>query len=106
MLESDVLPGGTGIKAAVPDYSLATKTGTAEKIGDSGKCDGGYINYTAGIAPASHPEVALMMINYPPAGDHFGGSGAAPMFSNIIEPVLKHMNIAPDVIYSASSDKY
>ena len=106
MLESDVLPGGTGIKAAVPGYRLATKTGTAEKMGDSGKYDGGYINYTAGIAPASHPEVALVvMINHPTAGDHFGGSVAAPIFGNIMGPVLKHMNIAPDAIYSAPSDK-
>ncbi|MBZ6385731.1 MULTISPECIES: penicillin-binding transpeptidase domain-containing protein [Pantoea] len=106
MLESDVLPGGTGIKAAVPGYRLATKTGTAEKMGDSGKYDGGYINYTAGIAPASHPEVALVvMINHPTAGDHFGGSVAAPIFGNIMGPVLKHMNIAPDAIYSKSSDK-
>lgn len=77
MLESDVLPGGTGVKAAVPGYRLATKTGTAEKMGSSGKYDGGYVNYTAGIAPASHPEVALVvMINHPTAGDHFGGSVA------------------------------
>ncbi|WP_145339621.1 penicillin-binding transpeptidase domain-containing protein [Pantoea sp. PSNIH1] len=101
MLESDVLPGGTGIKAAVPGYRLATKTGTAEKMGSSGKYDGGYVNYTAGIAPASHPEVALVvMINHPTAGDHFGGSVAAPIFGNIMGPVLKHMNIAPDALYS------
>ncbi|PNK65292.1 MULTISPECIES: penicillin-binding transpeptidase domain-containing protein [Pantoea] len=106
MLESDVLPGGTGIKAAVPGYRLATKTGTAEKMGDSGKYDGGYINYTAGVAPASHPEVALVvMINHPTAGDHFGGSVAAPIFGNIMGPVLKHMNIAPDAIYNKPSDK-
>ncbi|MCZ4059402.1 penicillin-binding transpeptidase domain-containing protein [Pantoea sp. LMR881] len=106
MLESDVLPGGTGIKAAVPGYRLATKTGTAEKMGTSGKYDGGYVNYTAGIAPASHPEVALVvMINHPTAGDHFGGSVAAPVFGNIMGPVLKHMNIAPDAIYTRSSDK-
>ncbi|KAA5963886.1 penicillin-binding transpeptidase domain-containing protein [Pantoea sp. M_9] len=103
MLESDVLPGGTGIKAAVPGYRLATKTGTAEKMGSSGKYDGGYVNYTAGIAPASHPEVALVvMINHPTAGDHFGGSVAAPIFGNIMGPVLKHMNIAPDALYSKS----
>lgn len=101
MLESDVLPGGTGLKAAVPGYRLATKTGTAEKMGTSGKYDGGYVNYTAGIAPASHPEVALVvMINHPTAGDHFGGSVAAPVFGNIMGPVLKHMNIAPDAIYT------
>ncbi|MFB4355845.1 penicillin-binding transpeptidase domain-containing protein [Pantoea sp. BS_4] len=105
MLESDVLPGGTGVKAAVPGYRLATKTGTAEKMGSSGKYDGGYVNYTAGIAPASHPEVALVvMINHPTAGDHFGGSVAAPVFGNIMGPVLKHMNIAPDAIYSKPVD--
>lgn len=101
MLESDVLPGGTVLKAAVPGYRLATKTGTAEKMGTSGKYDGGYVNYTAGLAPASHPEVALVvMINHPTAGDHFGGSVAAPVFGNIMGPVLKHMNIAPDAIYT------
>lgn len=106
MLESDVLPGGTGVKAAVPGYRLATKTGTAEKMGSSGKYDGGYVNYTAGLAPASHPEVALVvMINHPTAGDHFGGSVAAPIFGNIMGPVLKHMNIAPDAIYARPADK-
>ena len=99
MMESDALPGGSGVRAAVPGYRLAIKTGTAEKMGDSGKYDGGYINYTAGVAPASNPQVALViMINHPTAGDHFGGSVAAPVFGNIIGPVLKHMNIAPDAL--------
>lgn len=101
MMESDALPGGSGVRAAVPGYRLAIKTGTAEKMGASGKYDGGYINYTVGVAPASHPEVALViMINHPTAGDHFGGSVAAPVFGNIIGPVLKHMNIPPDALYA------
>ncbi|MGK3115698.1 penicillin-binding transpeptidase domain-containing protein [Candidatus Pantoea formicae] len=107
MMESDVLPGGSGLRANVPGYRLATKTGTAEKMGPTGKYDGGYVNYTAGVAPASHPEVALVvLINHPTAGDHFGGTVAAPTFGNIMGPVLKHMNIAPDAIYSKPpSDK-
>ena len=99
MMESDALPGGSGVRAAVPGYRLAIKTGTAEKMGASGKYDGGYINYTAGVAPASHPQVALVvMINHPTAGDHFGGTVASPVFGNIIGPVMKHMNIAPDAL--------
>ncbi|MDF7658812.1 penicillin-binding transpeptidase domain-containing protein [Erwiniaceae bacterium L1_54_6] len=99
MMESDVLPGGSGLRAAVPGYRLATKTGTAEKMGTDGKYDGGYINYTAGVAPASHPDVALVvMVNHPTAGDHFGGSVAAPIFGKIMGPVLKHMNVPPDAI--------
>ncbi|QKJ88506.1 peptidoglycan synthase [Paramixta manurensis] len=101
MMESDALPGGSGVRAAVPGYRLAIKTGTAEKMGASGKYDGGYINYTAGVAPASNPQVALViMINHPTGDNHFGGSVAAPVFGNIIGPVLKHMNIAPDALNS------
>ncbi|WP_268627941.1 efflux RND transporter permease subunit, partial [Escherichia coli] len=62
MMESDALPGGSGGSAAVPGYGLAIKTGTAEKMGPSGKYDGGYINYTAGVAPASDPQVALVVM--------------------------------------------
>ncbi|OON39548.1 peptidoglycan synthase [Izhakiella australiensis] len=100
MMESDALPGGSGVRAAVPGYRLAIKTGTAEKLGAGGKYDGGYINYTAGVAPASNPQVALVvMINHPTAGNHFGGSVAAPVFGNIIGAVLKHMNVVPDALY-------
>ncbi|MFI4026575.1 penicillin-binding transpeptidase domain-containing protein, partial [Klebsiella pneumoniae] len=53
------------------------------------KYDGGHITYTAGVAPASRPEVALVVvINNPKAGQHFGGSVAAPVFGQIIGPVL------------------
>ena len=97
MMESDALPGGSGVRAAIPGYRLAIKTGTAEKMGPSGKYDGGYINYTAGVAPASNPKVALVvMVNHPTAGEHFGGTVAAPIFGKIIGAVMKHMNIAPD----------
>ena len=99
MMESDVLPGGSGVRAAVPGYRLAIKTGTAEKLGAGGKYDGGHITYTAGVAPASRPEVALVVvINNPKAGQHFGGSVAAPVFGQIIGPVLTRLKIAPDAL--------
>lgn len=99
MMESDALPGGSGLSAAVPGYRLAIKTGTAEKLGTTGKYDGGYVNYTAGVAPASNPRVALVvMVNNPQAGKHFGGSVAGPIFGQIMGQVLNHMNIAPDAL--------
>jgi cell division protein FtsI/penicillin-binding protein 2 len=36
MMESVALPGGGGVKAAVRDYRVAVKTGTAKKIDDTG----------------------------------------------------------------------
>ncbi|TKK12378.1 cell division protein FtsI [Enterobacter cancerogenus] len=99
MMESDVLPGGSGVRAAVPGYRLAIKTGTAEKLGTGGKYDGGHITYTAGVAPASRPEVALVVvINNPKAGKHFGGSVAAPVFGQIIGQVLTRLKVTPDAI--------
>jgi len=99
MMESDALPGGSGVPAAVPGYRLAIKTGTAEKMGTSGKYDGGYINYTAGVAPASNPRVALVvMVNNPKAGRHFGGTVAGPIFGKIMGQVLNHLNISPDAL--------
>lgn len=68
-------------------------------MGSDGKYDGGYINYTAGVAPASNPRVALVvMVNHPTAGKHFGGSVAGPIFGQIMGDILRHMNIAPDAL--------
>ena len=55
MMESVALPGGGGTKAAVRDYRVAVKTGTAKKIGPDGKYIDKYVAYTAGVAPASRP---------------------------------------------------
>ncbi len=49
MMESVALPGGGGVKAAVRDYRVAVKTGTAKKIDDSGKYVDKYVAYTAGV---------------------------------------------------------
>lgn len=99
MMESDALPGGSGVRAAVPGYRLAIKTGTTEKLGKEGKYDGGYINYTAGVAPASDPQIALViMIDNPTAGRHYGGSVVAPVFGRVMGDVLRHLHIAPDAL--------
>jgi len=97
MMESVALPGGGGIKAAVHGYRVAIKTGTAKKIGDDGKYVNKYIAYTAGVAPASHPRFALVVVlNNPSNGAYYGGAVAAPVFSQIMGDVLRLENIKPD----------
>ncbi|WP_058912907.1 peptidoglycan glycosyltransferase FtsI [Entomohabitans teleogrylli] len=99
MMESVALPGGGGIKAAVRDYRVAVKTGTAKKIGPDGRYVDKYLAWTAGVAPASRPRFALVvMINDPDNGDYYGGAVAAPVFSEIMGQVLRLENIAPDGI--------
>lgn len=99
MMESVALPGGGGIKAAVHDYRVAVKTGTAKKIGADGKYVDKYIAYTAGVAPASKPKFALVVvINDPQNGDYYGGAVSAPVFSQIMGDVLRLENVMPDGI--------
>ena len=97
MMESVALPGGGGVKAAVRGYRVAIKTGTAKKIGDDGKYINKYIAYTAGVAPASNPRFALVVvINDPENGAYYGGAVSAPVFSQIMGEVLRLENIKPD----------
>ncbi len=75
MMESVALPGGGGVKAAIKGYRIAIKTGTAKKVGPDGRYINKYIAYTAGVAPASHPRFALVVvINDPQAGQCYGGA--------------------------------
>lgn len=104
MMESVALPGGGGVKAAVRDYRVAVKTGTAKKIGDDGKYIDKYVAYTAGVAPASAPQFALVVvINNPQNGAYYGGAVSAPVFSQIMGDVLRLENVKPDGI-PADSD--
>ena len=104
MMESVALPGGGGVKAAVRDYRVAVKTGTAKKIDVSGKYVDKYVAYTAGVAPASRPRFALaVVINDPQNGAYYGGAVSAPVFSQIMGDVLRLENIPPDGLAPESS---
>lgn len=99
MMESVALPGGGGTKAAIKGYRVAIKTGTAKKVGPDGKYINKYIAYTAGVAPASNPRFALVVvINDPKAGNYYGGSVSAPVFGSIMGSVLRTMNVEPDAL--------
>ncbi len=55
------------------------------KIDDSGKYVDKYVAYTAGVAPASDPRFALVVvINDPQNGAYYGGAVSAPVFSEIM----------------------
>lgn len=96
MMESVAAKGEGGARAAVDGYRVAIKTGTARKL-EKGKYVKKHIAYTAGIAPASDPKFALVvLINEPKAGAYYGGAISAPLFSSIMTYTLKARNIKPD----------
>jgi cell division protein FtsI (penicillin-binding protein 3) len=98
MLESVTLPGGTGIKAAVPGYRIAGKTGTAQQPDPAhGGAYSSYMNWDtfAGMVPADDPQfvVAIMVDN--PAHGVEGGDVAAPLFKHIASYELQHAHVPP-----------
>lgn len=96
MMESVAQKGEGGQRAMVDGYRVAVKTGTARKL-EKGQYVKKYFAYTAGIAPASNPRFALVvLINEPKAGNYYGGAVSAPLFSSIMGYALKAYNIKPD----------
>ncbi len=97
MLERAVQEGGTGTRAGVAGYRVAGKTGTVRKVGNSGYNEEHYISIFAGMAPASRPRLAMVVVvDSPDDGDYYGGIIAAPIFSRVMEGALRLLDIAPD----------
>lgn len=104
LLES-VVSEGTGGKAAIPGYRIAGKTGTAKKSVAGGYYDDRYIAVFGGVAPASNPRLAaVVVIDDPAAGKYYGGDIAAPVFANVVGSGLRLMGVAPDAATSQQSD--
>lgn len=96
MMESVAQKGEGGQQAMIDGYRVAVKTGTARKL-EKGQYVKKYLAYTAGLAPASNPRFALVvLINEPKAGKYYGGGVSAPLFSKIMGYTLKAKNIKPD----------
>jgi cell division protein FtsI (penicillin-binding protein 3) len=94
-----VVEDGTAKEAIIPGYSVAGKTGTAEKIGPNGTyMDGRYIASFVGYAPASHPVISMIAVIDEPKGLYHGGEVAAPLFRKIGQQVLKYLDIPPDQV--------
>ena len=58
MLEGVLAPGGTASEVSVPGYTLAGKTGTAQKVENGTYSDSRYVASFVGFAPAQPSEAA------------------------------------------------
>jgi cell division protein FtsI (penicillin-binding protein 3) len=98
MLTKVVQPGGTATQAAVSNYQVAGKTGTAKKIAvEGGYADDRYVALFAGLAPADNPRLAMVVMVDEPKGKHYyGGLVAGPVFSKTMSEALRLMNVKPD----------
>ena len=99
MLEEVVRPGGTGTKAAVTGYRVAGKTGPAWKFATGGYSEDKYISIFAGLAPASDPRLAAVVVIDEPSGElYYGSDVAAPVFAAVMSESLRLLAVAPDAM--------
>ncbi len=96
IMQTVITEGGTGVNAALEGYSVCGKTGTAQKIDESGRYS--YEKYVAsfvGFAPVKNPKIAVLVVVDEPKKQHYGSIVAAPAFKTIAQKTLDYMHIAP-----------
>jgi len=97
MLQGVLGPGGTASEAAIPGYTLAGKTGTAQKADPvyGGYSKDKYVASFIGFAPARNPRLEVAVMVDEPQGAIFGGVIAAPAFQKILSFALPYLKIPP-----------
>jgi len=99
MMEEVVRPGGTGTKAGVTGYRIAGKTGTAWKFAAGGYSRDRYLSVFAGLAPASDPRLATVVVIDEPKGElYYGSDVAAPVFAEVMTESLRLLAVPPDAL--------
>ncbi len=99
MMERVVSREGTGLKARVPGYHVAGKTGTVRKSVAGGYSEDRYMALFAGMAPVSEPRLVMVVVIDEPSGEEFyGGEVAAPVFSRVMAGALRLLAVPPDAL--------
>jgi cell division protein FtsI (penicillin-binding protein 3) len=94
---TDAITFGTGQPAAVEGYTVAGKTGTAQKIDP---VNGGYSHKRvlasfAGYAPAEDPQMVILVMIDEPQQLRWGSQAAAPVFQRVAQQALHYLQIPP-----------
>jgi cell division protein FtsI/penicillin-binding protein 2 len=91
-----VVAGGTGVKAQIPGYTVAGKTGTAQRPSPAGGYEpSAYVASFVGVVPASNPALAILVVVDRPHGVYYGGDVAAPVFREIARQTLWYLHVPP-----------
>jgi cell division protein FtsI/penicillin-binding protein 2 len=89
---------GTAAAAAIPGFTIAGKTGTAQKVDPKGGYEHGkYVVSFIGYLPAEHPEfVGLVVLDDAQTTKpelNYGGLIAGPIFSRIAEKAAQYLDL-------------
>jgi cell division protein FtsI (penicillin-binding protein 3) len=96
ILEGVIREGGTGTLAALDEWRVAGKTGTAQKVDPKrrGYLPGAYVGSFIGYAPAERPAVVVAVVLDQPT-PIYGGVVAAPVFREVAGAALRRLGVLP-----------
>lgn len=100
LMTAVVGPKGTGKDAALDDYTVAGKTGTANKMTQAHMAAGVTAHFSTfvGFLPAENPQICLLVCADEPTGsDGRAAYGAAcvPVFKEIVRETASYLTIPP-----------
>jgi cell division protein FtsI (penicillin-binding protein 3) len=91
-----VVEHGTGSKAAIAGFTVAGKTGTAQKAGVGGYQAGRHVPNFVGFVPAENPRLVGVVVLEEPQGKYYAADVACPLFARVLTRALGILRIAPE----------
>lgn len=95
-MESVVSDEGTASLASVNGFTVAGKTGTAQKLVDGNYNHESYVSSFIGFVPSENPQFLIsIVVDHPRGRKYYGGVVAGPAFSNIATQVAQQLHMVP-----------
>ncbi|HEX7859880.1 MAG TPA: penicillin-binding protein 2 [Verrucomicrobiae bacterium] len=100
-LKTTVSTNGTGLKAKLAYYTVAGKTGTAQKLVNGRYVNNKHYSSFIGFFPADNPELCISVVIDEPdrrRAGYYGSETAAPIFQKIAQHAAQYLAIPPEHI--------
>jgi cell division protein FtsI/penicillin-binding protein 2 len=94
-LKTVVSPDGTAPGAAMKDYIVAGKTGTAQKVENGAYAEHKFISSFIGFFPADDPQLCISIVMDEPKEGYYGGQVCGPVFKGVAERCASYLSIPP-----------
>lgn len=93
-----VVKRGTGQSAAIDGFTVAGKTGTAQKIDPALRAysPDKYVSSFIGYLPADEPRITILVIVDEPKGVYWGSAVCAPTFALLAKEIMRYLKIPPE----------
>jgi cell division protein FtsI (penicillin-binding protein 3) len=95
-LKTVVSSDGTAPGAAMKNYVVAGKTGTAQKVENGTYATDKYFASFIGFFPADDPQVCISIVMDEPKEGYYGGQVCGPVFRDVAERCASYLNIPAD----------